>query len=63
MSYLTIPYIILINKVKGQIEQLMKLAVMMDNLGDTDESIRLTYLAASAQVTLWQYEACLPLPF
>ncbi len=63
MSSLTIPYIILINKVQAQIQQLMKLAVMMDNLGDEAESIRLSYMAADAQVTLWQYEACLPLPF
>ncbi len=63
MSYLTIPYTILINRVKSQIDQLMRLAEMMSDLGDTDESIRLTYMAASAQVTLWQYEACLPLPF
>ncbi len=63
MSYLTIPYIILINKVKAQIDQLMKLAVMMSDLGDEPESIRLSYMAAEAQVTLWYYQGCLPLPF
>ncbi len=63
MSNLTVPYLILINRVKSQIQQLMKLAEMMSNLGDEAESIRLIYMAADAQVTLWQYEACLPLPF
>ncbi len=59
MSNIYISFTILNTRVEKQIEQFMRLAEMMLNLGDEDESTRLVYLAADAQVKLWEYQAAL----
>ena len=57
MSELFIAYTILNRKVEGQIEQLMRLAQFMADLGDEPEELRLINLAAEYQAKLWCFQA------